>query len=116
MKKVLSLLSIVVFMSSCVSFHSGSLQNSASLSQANFDYVKKGITGSSSATYIFGIGGNAKSKISDEARKDMLAKNPLNSNQALANVTQDVKNASVLGFLYNRMTLSITADVVEFKK
>jgi len=46
----------------------------------------------------------------------MLAKNPLNSNQALANVTQDVKNASVLGFLYNRMTLSITADVVEFKK
>jgi len=41
MKKLLSLMSIVVFMSSCVSFHSGSLQNSASLSQANFDYVKK---------------------------------------------------------------------------
>lgn len=116
MKKVLGLLSVVVMMSSCVAFHGGSLQSSASLSQGNFDYVKKGISGSATATYILGIGGNAKFKISDEARKDMLSKNPLNSNQALVNVTQDVKNSYVLGLLYQTMTYSITADVVEFKK
>lgn len=116
MKKLLSLLSITVLMSSCVAFHGGSIQNSTSLSQGNFDYVKKGVSGSATATYIFGIGGNAKSKMADEARKDMLSKNPLNSNQALVNITQDVKNSFVLGLLYHTVTYSITADVVEFKK
>jgi hypothetical protein len=116
MKKVLGLLSVVVMMSSCVAFHGGSIQNSASLSQGNFDYVKKGVTGSATATYILGIGGNAKSKLADEARQDMLSKNPLNSNQALVNITQDVKNSFVLGLFYHTMTYSITADVVEFKK
>ncbi len=46
----------------------------------------------------------------------MLSKNPLNSNQALVNITQDVKNSFVLGLFYHTMTYSITADVVEFKK
>jgi len=99
-----------------MAFHAGSLSGSAALSSANFDYVQKGVSGSSSAVYILGIGGMAKQKMADEARVDMLKAHPLKANQALANVAVDYKNTLILGTLYRRLTVNVTADIVEFKK
>lgn len=116
MKKILTLALIAVLFSSCMAFHSGSVSGSASLGNANFDYVQKGVTGSSSAVYILGIGGMAKKKMADEARVDMLKAHPLKANQALANVAVDYKTTLILGLLYRRLTVNTTADIVEFKK
>ncbi|MEI6585937.1 MAG: DUF6567 family protein [Sediminibacterium sp.] len=99
-----------------MALHAGSVGGSAALSSGNFDYVQKSVSGSSSAVYILGIGGMAKSKMASEAKEDMLKRNPLKSNQALANVSVDVKNSFILGLLYHKLTYNVTADVVEFKK
>jgi len=40
----------------------------------------------------------------------------LKANQALANVALDYKNTLILGTLYRRLTVNVTADIVEFKK
>jgi hypothetical protein len=116
MKKILTLGMIAVLFSSCASFHAGSISGSAALGSANFDYIQKGVTGSSSATYILGIGGMEKQKMVDEARVDMLKANPLKANQALANMAVDYKNTIILGTLYRKLTVNVTADIVEFKK
>ena len=52
----------------------------------------------------------------EEAKEDMLKKHPLESNQALANVTVDVKNTLIFGTVYRQLTVNVTADVVEFRK
>ena len=52
----------------------------------------------------------------EEAKEDMLKKHPLQSNQALANVTVDVKNTLIFGTVYRQLTVNVTADVVEFRK
>jgi hypothetical protein len=116
MKKILSFVLVVILFTSCMAFHAGSTSGSAALSSANFDYVQKNITGSSNAVYIFGFGGMAKSKMVEEAKEDMLKKHPLQSNQALANVTVDVKNTLIFGTVYRQLTVNFTADVVEFRK
>jgi hypothetical protein len=116
MKKVLQFLMVVVFFSSCMAFHAGSTSGSASLNSANFDYVQKNISGTSNAVYIFTIGGMAKEKMVAEAKADMLKSHPLQSNQALANVTVDYKNTLIFGTVYRKFTVNVTADVVEFRK
>jgi hypothetical protein len=116
MKKVLSFAVIAIFFTSCMAFHAGTTSGSAALSSANFDYVQKGITGSTSAIYIFGFGGMLQDKMVEKAKEDMLKKHPLQSNQALANVTVDVKNTLIFGTVYRQFTVNVTADVVEFHK
>lgn len=97
--------------SSCA-IHSGYLNNSASLSQGNFHYSKFSISGTASTTYVFGIGGLRKRAIVEEAKRDMLEKNPLKSNQVLANTTVNWKFAYFL--IISKLTCTVTGDVVEF--
>lgn len=115
MKKVFRLLIIVIGVlsfSSCA-VHSGYMNNSAALSQANFDYTQTSISGTASTLKVLGIGGLERSAIVEEAKKDMLKKHPLKSNQALANVTVNWKNGFYFIVLTNECT--VTADIVEFK-
>ncbi len=115
--KNLRILPLVLFLSvilnSCA-FHNGYMINSASLGQANFDYVSTSITGSSSTVKLFGLGGIAKNALVEDAKKKMLEQNPLKSNQAIANLTVNWKN----GFYFFIMTTkcTVTADIVEFKE
>ena len=114
MKKMFKLLFIVIGVltfSSCA-VHNGYMNNSASLSQANFDYTQVSISGTASTTQVFGIGGLGKSAIVDEAKKDMLKKNPLKSNQALVNITVNWKSGFYL--IVMTKTCTVAADVVEF--
>ncbi len=116
MKKLTFGLFVVILFSSCMAFHAGSISSNGALSSANFEYVKKDISGTSSAVYILNIGGMAKEKMVAEAKENMLQKNPLLSNQALVNMSVDYKNTLILGTIYRKLTVTVTADVVEFKK
>lgn len=101
-----------ISLTSCA-LHSGYMNNSAALNQANFDYVERGLTGSASTTKVIGIGGLGKSAIVDEAKRDMLKNNSLKANQALANVTVNWKRSFLILVEKNKCT--VTADVIEFK-
>jgi hypothetical protein len=119
MKKIILkfTLAIVLALSiaSCSAVHSGSMENSASLSSANFSYVKQNVVGKAQATYVLGIGGLAKETLVNQAKLKMLAENPLKNNQTLVNLTVNFKNSYYLGLIYSTVKCTVTADVVEFK-
>ena len=104
---------IGVFAFSSCATHNGYMNGSASLSEANFSYAQTSISGEATSLKIFGIGGLGKNAIVEEAKKDMLKKNPLKANQALANVTVNWKNGFY--FMVQTNTCTVTADIVEFK-
>jgi hypothetical protein len=120
MKKVFSITLvaavIAVSLSGCIAFHSGSMTGSASLNSANFSYVKQNISSDATAKYILGIGGLSKQTLVDNAKQQLIAANPLQSNQALANVTVNFKNSLYFGIIYRTLKCTVTADVVEFNK
>ena len=105
---------VTLLFTSCAT-HQGLMQNSASLSSANFSYVKQQIQGKASATYIFGIGGLGKKTLVDNAKQRMIKSNLnlLSSNQALANITVNFKTSYYL--LFMNVGCTVTADVVQFK-
>ncbi|MBE9467765.1 MAG: hypothetical protein IMY72_05505 [Bacteroidetes bacterium] len=115
MKKIFKLLSFVVgflFIFSSCAVHNGYMNNSASLSQANFSYVNTNISGKASTLKFLGIGGLGRRAIVSEAKENMLMKNPLKSNQTLANITINWKMGFYLIVMTN--TCTVTADIVEF--
>lgn len=112
--KSIFILSITVLFSSCAAGLSGTMSSSAALSSNNFTYAQKNIQGKSQATYVLGIGGMKREAIVSEAKRSMLANNPLKENQALANVSVDFKKSTFL-MLVTTIKCYVTADVVEFK-
>jgi uncharacterized protein (TIGR02145 family) len=112
-----SAISLCILLTTSCATHTGYIQNSTSLSSDNFTYLVKDVMGSSKITYIPLIGGlfsgiNQESLIGD-AKKDLLSKNPLKSNQSLANITVGWKHTFVLPFAVTHKCV-ITADIVEF--
>ena len=101
-------------MTGCSALHSGYMANSAALGSNNFSYVQMNMQGTSTATYIMGIGGLAKKTLVNEAKQEMLKSNPLQSNQTLANLTVNWKSSYYLGIVVITKC-TVTADVVEFK-
>jgi heptaprenylglyceryl phosphate synthase len=114
----LMLIISIMFLSSCATMLSGynSFGTTTVLNAANFDYVKKNVSGKSEVKYILGLGGNKKEAMINEAKQELFANHPLKANQALANVTIDYKNKMVFGNLIQKVTCTINADVVEFTK
>lgn len=114
------LVSIGVLLSSC-GFHSGlttnqnTSQTTVELSDANFEVVKK-VSGNSSASYVFGIGGFSKVALIERAQADMLNEIDLKgTSRALINKTVEVHNSNVLGIVYIQKTVVVSAYVIEFK-
>ena len=112
LKILLAVIVSVALMSSCA-VHNGFMKNSASLSEANFDYVNQSISGTSNAQYVFAIGGLDRQALVEEAKKEMLKNNPLQANQVLANVTVNWKYSFYVVVFKTECT--VTADVVEFQ-
>jgi hypothetical protein len=108
------ILSITSILTGCIATHVGNMSGSASLSSPNFLYKKQNIFGESKATYVLGIGGEARQSLILEAKKNMLKENPLLRNQALANVTVSYKNTNFMGFLVVVVRCNVSADIVEF--
>ncbi len=107
------MLSILGFMVTSCAMHTGYMNNSASLAEANFSYAEQSISGFSETYHVFGIGGLEKEALVEEAKKDMLKNHPLQANQALANVTVNWKNSFYIIIMMSKCT--VTADIVEFK-
>ena len=102
------------FLFSGCALHNGYILNSSALSSNNFTYVERGLTATSQAAYIFGIGGLSRQTIVEEAKSKILQQHPLKDNQALANITVNWKYIYVVPFaIVHRCT--VTADIVEFK-
>lgn len=108
------MLSITSILTGCIATQVGNMSGSASLSSPNFLYKKQNIFGESKATYVLGIGGEARQSLILEAKKNMLKENPLLKNQALANVTVSYKNTNFMGFLVVVVRCNVSADIVEF--
>ncbi len=113
MKKLIAILSIVTMLASSCAIHKGMMHNSVSLSINNFSYVKRNVTGSAKTMNIFGVGGFTKKSLIDEAKRNLLQDNPLNNNQALANVAVSEKFGMYFVVFVTEVT--ITADIVEFR-
>lgn len=111
---LVAVIATTVFLSGCIATHVGTMSGSASLDSPNFIYKKQNIYGESQATYVLGIGGEARQALVLEAKKSMMRENPLLRNQAFANVTVSYKTTSFVGFIVTIVKCTVSADIVEF--
>jgi hypothetical protein len=109
----LAIFAVLISLLSSCSIHSGFMNNSASLGEANFKYVHQGIYGTSQTFKVLGMGGFGISALVHRAKEDMMESIDLKSNQALVNVTVNWKKTTYILVTTNKCTVS--ADVVEFR-
>ncbi len=102
----------IAFMYGC-GLHSGYMANSAALGAANFSYSKMNAKGTSSAGYFLGIGGLDKNNLVNAAKQNLLSTNPLEANQALANITVNFKT-EIYFLIYIKVNCIVGADIVTF--
>ncbi|HAP69247.1 MAG TPA: hypothetical protein DCR04_05895 [Flavobacteriales bacterium] len=105
-------IALVLLLTGCA-FHSGYITDSAALSEANFTYTNQ-VSGSASATYVFGLGGLARKGLVAEAREVMRRQKPLGPNEAYANISVNWKSTWV--FMVLNVKCMVTADIVKFNK
>lgn len=106
--------SLCFLLTGCLTTQLGFMSDSASLNAPNFKYKKQNIFGESTATYVLGLGGAGRQSLILEAKRNMLKGNPLDANQALANISVSYKTSHFLGFLATDVKCMVSADVVEF--
>jgi hypothetical protein len=110
---------LVVSLSSCAT-HAGLTSNAnvnnttVELSKANYKIVQY-VSGSSSAHYLFGLGGMQKSALIESARIKMLSHSDMmDKPRAIINETVEIQRSSVLFFSEYKITVS--AFIIEFEK
>jgi uncharacterized protein YxeA len=112
LKSIITIIIGAILLSSCAT-HMGTFDSSASLTTANFKYVRV-VRGEAQTTKVFQIGGLKTNALVAKARQNMFEYYPLKENQAYVNVSVDFKNSYFL--LVNKVKVTITADIVEFSK
>ena len=113
MKKISYLLFFpCLFLTSCIALHDGVLQQPlVKLEKNNFSYVRT-VSGSATATYILGIGGNRDGLIQGSLNKFRANLKP---NQALINISIDERKTwFALPLLYQQKKVTVSADIIEF--
>ena len=88
------------------------MTGNASITNANFKNVGMA-TGSASARYFLGLGSSSDGLILD-AKKNLYAQTEIQSGQALANVTVDVKIKFFIFWV--EQTATVSADIIDFNK
>lgn len=119
MKKVLLfvVLSASILMTSCggsasVMGNSNVSQTNVELSKKNFNILGK-VSGKSSNTHVFFIGGMSNRSMLEKAKNDMMANANLSGSKAVINVTYDKHYNGFLPF-YSKVTVTASAYIVEF--
>lgn len=112
MKKIyFFLLTPCLFLTSCIALHDGILQPSVTLETNNFAYIKT-VSGSATATYIFGIGGNRDGLVQSSLNE---FRSNLKQNQALVNISVDERRTwFIIPLLYQQKKIFVSADIIEF--
>ncbi|MGB1120046.1 MAG: DUF6567 family protein [Chitinophagales bacterium] len=102
-----------VLLTSCVSSHGGAITSSVALNQDNF-FIEESVSGSATATYILGFGGNDQIALVAQAKRDLLNKTNFSlGSRALVNEVLDFKIQNILGVV-TKVTATVTAEVVNF--
>jgi hypothetical protein len=112
MKKALTFIALVVFISSCVINRKASISSNASISNSNFRFIKS-CNGSSSSFHIIGIGGFDNEALMALAKENLYAYANLESNQVIANITSDDIYKYLYPLVYEHKIV-LTGDVIEF--
>ncbi|GAB2611405.1 DUF6567 family protein [Belliella aquatica] len=83
------------------------------LSKKNFQVVER-VSGTSTATYIFGIGGLSNKALIEKAKSKMLQKADIvGGSKAIVNLTTESHLSDIFPF-YFRWTVTISGHIVEF--
>jgi len=110
MRRLLNLIVVLSLFSSCA-FHSGMMNDSASLHGQDFELIGMAI-GQAGTTHVFGIGGLEPMGLVSEAKQSMYNRYPLKKGQTYANVSVDFKRSYF--FIVNTTWATVTADIVQF--
>ncbi|MCR5822594.1 MAG: hypothetical protein K6F85_06755 [Bacteroidales bacterium] len=120
MKKII-LASICVFslaLSGCAGFssvnHNAVNQTEVVLQSNNYKVVKH-VEGSTTSSYIFGIGGNTKQTMKDNAVSEMFKNADLQNNQAVININYTTASRTILG-VYLETKVTAYGTVIEFTR
>jgi hypothetical protein len=108
--KLFAALTAVLLFSSCA-FHTGHMQSSASLTDANFKVVGHA-TGRAKATRVLGFGGVATEALVLDAKQNLYQNFPLKEGQVLANTTVDFKRGYYI--FWNSTRVTISGEIIEF--
>ncbi len=120
--KTFKILSIVfltsILMTSC-GIHSamvGNINNNTTnveLSKKNFKVIDR-VSGKSTATYVFGIGGLSNKALIEKAKTEMLENaNLIGGAKAIINLTTESHISIVYPFFFQR-TVTVSGHIVEF--
>ena len=90
-------------------------QTSVVLSQNNYRIVGE-TSGTSTSTYILGIGGLSKTALTSNSRADMYANAHLKDDQAIINVSTTVSYKVIAGPIYMQRIATTTGYIIEFVK
>lgn len=90
-------------------------QTSVVLSQNNYRIVGE-TSGTSTSTYILGIGGLSKTALTSNSRADMYANARLKDGQAIINVSTTVSYKVIAGPIYMQRIATTTGYIIEFVK
>jgi hypothetical protein len=107
---------VAFLLSSCAATFRGYTTNgtTVNLEQNNFTVVDR-VEAYTTASYFLGIGGNKKDGLISEAKAKLSSKaNLIGKPKALANEVVDIKTQIIFGII-TRYTVTVSADVVEFK-
>ncbi len=86
---------------------------SVELSKNNFKVLER-ISGTSSATYIMGIGGLSNKALIEKAKADMLSRNDLTGgSKAIVNMTVE-EHIAVYFIIHCVRTVTVSAHLIEF--
>ncbi len=117
--KSLVLLSLITLLVSSCGVGSPSINNLSTsnttieLNKANFKVVEH-VSGTSTSTYYFGIGGFSNKALIDLAKSEMMESADLiGYSKAIINVTTDVHRNFILPFYYKK-TVTVSGYVIEF--
>ncbi len=115
----LLVITFLVLFSGC-GFNHATIENyntnltNVELSNKNFIILDR-ISGESTATYIFGIGGKSHKALLQEAMAQLYNNANLNgSAKALVNVAYESHTTTII--IYSKKTLTASANVIEFTK
>ncbi|MFT6174805.1 MAG: hypothetical protein ACJAZC_001863 [Cryomorphaceae bacterium] len=97
-------------LSSCA-FHSGMMNDSASLHGQDFELIGMAV-GQSNTTHVIGIGGLDPTGLVLEAKRNMYNLFPLKKGQTYANLSVDFKRSYFI--IVNTTKVTVSADIVQF--
>ena len=108
MKRLLSVLSVCILISSCAT-HNGIISSSSGGRFVRYEDIAYGVSQSNN---YFGIGGLSQDAMVLEAKRVLMKSRPLSGNEGYTNFTVDTKRFTFL--FYTQTKVTVAADVVHF--